>query len=248
MGLTPELLRELDLPQFEDSETARRYLESQAWPDGTVCAHCGEMERIKELGGYSTRPGCYLCGKCRNVTTITVKTCFHRTRVPLHRWLQVTAAVEKVPCTIEEIVGAIGVTYTTARRMRLMIRPDIKFGGRTSGPRLSLCYPFMPAVSKPRPEHELLMMINEAVPRGIPEDRRADICQELALAILIGDVETANLEKAWQAMFKKVYKMHPADFGPISLDAPIPGTDDLRLLDILSEEDGLWSRPELVRW
>lgn len=242
MGLTPELLRELDLPQFEDAETARRYLEGQAWPEGPVCAHCGEQERVTELRGYSTRPGCYVCNACRGQFTITVKTVFHRTRVPLHQWLQVTAAVEKVPCTINEIGDAIGVSYLTARRMRKIIRPDIRFGGMTSGRRTALCYPFMPETAKPRSDHELLRLINDAVPRSIPEDRRADICQELAIAVLIGDADAANLSTAWRPLFHKVYAQHPTIYGPLSLDAPIPGTEDLRLIDTISNEDSLWSK------
>lgn len=240
MGLTPELLRELDLPQFEDAETARRYLEGQAWPDGPVCAHCGGQDRIKELGGYSTRPGCYFCATCRGMTTITVKTVFHRTRVPLHQWLQVTAAIEKVPCTINEIGDAIGVTYLTARRMRKIIRPDIGFGGRASGRRQALCYPFMPETKARRPEHELLRLINDAVPHDIPEDRRADICQELAIAVLIGDADAANLATAWKPLFHKVYAQHPTIYAPLSLDAAISGTENLRLIDTLSTEDSIW--------
>jgi transposase-like protein len=242
MGLTPELLRELDLPQFEDAETARRYLESQSWPEGPVCAHCGEQERVTELKGYSTRPGCYVCRKCRGQFTVTVKTVFHRTHVPLHKWLQVTAAVEKMHCCIEEIGAAIDVSYRTAWRMRRIIRPDIKYGGRATGRRQALCYPFLPETSKPLPEHELLRLINEAVPRGIPEDRRADICQELAIAVLIGEVETPDLATSWQPMFHKVYAQHPTLYAPLSLDAPIPGTEDLRLIDTLSTEDSIWNK------
>lgn len=238
--LTPELLRELDLPQFEDAETARRYLEEQAWPDGPVCAHCGKQERTYELKGRTTRPGLYSCGDCRSHFTVTVKTVFHATKIPLHQWLQVTAAVETMPCTIREIGDAIGVTYVTAFKMRKKIRPDLKYGGRSNGRREGLCYPFLP--QKVLPQHELLRLINDAVPREIPEDRRADICQELALAILIGDVETTKLATSWQQMFHKVYKMHPTVWAPLSLDAPIPGTDDLRLIDTLSTEDSIWNK------
>jgi transposase-like protein len=241
MGLTPELLRELDLPQFEDAETARRYIEGQAWPDGPVCAHCGKQERVYALKGRSTRPGLYSCGDCRSHFTVTVKTTFHRTHVPLHKWLQVTAALEKTPAAVREIGDAIGVTYVTAWKMRQKIRPDIKYG-KSTGRRQALCYPFIPALNTPRPEHELLMAINAAVPHDIPEDRRADICQELAIAILIGDVDAGSLATAWQPVFHKIYKMHPTLYAPLSLDAPIPGTDDLRLIDTLSTEDSIWNR------
>lgn len=239
MGLTPELIRSLDLPQFEDAETARRYLEGQAWPEGPVCAHCGS-QRNYDLRKY--RAGLYSCADCRGQFTVTVKTVFHKTKIPLHRWLQVTAAVEKVPCTLDEIADAIDVTYKTAWRMRRLIRPDIKYAGKATGRRQSLCYPFLPATKRQIPEHELLRLISEAVPHNIPHDRRADICQELAVAILIGDIEVGDLQTAWMTMFHKVYKLHPTIHGPLSLDAPIPGTDDLLLIDTISTEDSIWNR------
>lgn len=242
MSLTPELLRSLDLPQFEDSVTARRYLETQAWPEGVVCAQCGSIDRSRLLQGATLDRGLYVCYDCRGSFTVTVGTSFHRTRVPLHQWLQVTAALEKVPCTLHEIADAIDVTFKTAWRMRRIIRPDIKYGGISTGRREALCYPFMPVTKRQLPEHELLRLINEAVPRNIPEDRRADICQELAISVLIGDLDVADLAKSWGGAFKKVYKQHPTTWAPLSLDAPIPGTDNLLLIDTLSNEDSIWNR------
>jgi hypothetical protein len=134
------------------------------------------------------------------------------------------------------------VTGKTAWRMRTIIRPDIKYGGMPKGRRHALCYPFIPATTAKRPDHELLLMINEAVPRTIPEDRRADICQELAVAILIGDEDVANLKTAWMKMFHKVYKLHPTLYAPLSLDAPIPGTDNLLRIETISNEDSIWNR------
>jgi transposase-like protein len=237
MGLTPELLRGLNLPQFEDAETARRYIEDQAWPDGPICAHCGKQERVGALKG---RQGIYWCGDCRTQFSVTVKTVFHRTHVPLHKWLQVTAVLEKTPAIVREIAEAVGVAYKTAWKMRRIIRPDIKYGNVT-GPRSALCYPFISATAAKRPDHELLLMINDAVPRTIPEDRRADICQELAIAILIGDEDVANLKTAWMKMSRKVYALHPTIYAPLSLDAPIPGTDGLLRIETISNEDSIWN-------
>lgn len=239
VGLTPELLRELDLPQFEDAEMARRYLEAQAWPEGPVCVHCGEPDRMYELRGQSTRPGLYSCGGCRGRTTVTMRTVFQNTKLGLHKWLQLTAAVEKRPCTTDELADALGITQVTAWRIRKLVRPDIK-RGKSDGRRQPLCYPFMPQMSRQLPEHELLRLINDAVPREIPEDRRADICQEMAISVLIGDLDVANLAGAWRNASRKVYTMHPTRWGPLSLDAPLPGTDDLRLFDTLAAEPTRW--------
>jgi hypothetical protein len=46
-----------------------------------------------------------------------------------------------------------------------------------------LAYPY---ISTPRPEHADLLAINAIVPKGIPDHMRADICQEIMVAILEG--------------------------------------------------------------
>lgn len=245
VALTCDLLRELDLPQFEDAESARLYIEEQAWPDGPVCPFCNSVDRSYKINGARTRPGLYSCADCRaggtcGHYTVTVKTAFHGTKVPLHHWLQVTAAVERTPATCKEIGDGIGVTYKTAWRMRSLIRPDLLRKNKL-GRRDQFLYPFL-TTYRQTPEHEMLRAISSAVPREIPEDRRADICQELALAILIGEAETANLDTAWRDQFKKVYKMHPTLYAPDSLDVLMPGTDDLLRIDTISEDDPIWDR------
>lgn len=238
--LTPELLVSIDLPQFEDAETARRYLEDQSWPEAPVCIYCGDYYHT---GAIKTRPGVYQCFRCRKQFTVTVGTVFHATKLPLHKWLQATAILTTTPCTHREMEDALGIARRTSIRLRRIIRPDIvRYSRPSAGP--LLLYPFLPAESKrrPRPEHEMLKAVSAAVPHNIPHDRRADICQELVLALLTGDIEISDLPTAVWKMFHKVYKLHPTIHGPISLDAPIPGTDDLRLIDCISNEDSIWNR------
>jgi transposase-like protein len=217
---------------------ARRYIESQAWPEAPVCAHCGEFERTHEI---KTRPGIFQCFDCRSQFTVTVGTVFHGTKLPLHKWLLATAALDRTPCTTHELGDALGIQQKTAWRIRSVIRPDIR-RGKSSAPREMRCYPFLPPAPVSRPEHEMLRAVSEAVPHNIPHDRRADICQELVLALLIGDIEISDLPVAVWKMFHKVYALHPTTYGPLSLDAPIPGTDGLLLIDTLSTEDSIWNR------
>lgn len=245
MGLTPDLLLELDIPQFEDAETARRWLEEQAWPEGPVCPHCSSVNRSYKINGALTREGLYSCADCRNRGTaghytVTVKTAFHGTKVPLHQWLIVTAALEKTPATMREISCAIGVTGKTAWRMRSIIRPDLLRANRGSS-RSQFVYPFL-TTYRETPEHEMLRAISAAVPHEIPHDRRADICQELAVAMLIGEADVKTLQTDWMKMFHKVYKLHPTQYADLSLDAPMPGTDDLYRIDTISEDHNIWDR------
>jgi len=67
---------------FPDQETARLYMEDRRWPDGVVCPHCGEKERI-----YSRGEGYYKCNADLKVFTVRTNTVFERSKVGLHKWL-----------------------------------------------------------------------------------------------------------------------------------------------------------------
>ena len=72
---------------FGTDDAAREYLEAVRWPDGPVCAHCGETEKVKRLEGKSHRPGLYQCYACNGQFTVTVGTIFEKSKVPLGKWL-----------------------------------------------------------------------------------------------------------------------------------------------------------------
>lgn len=58
-------------------------------------------------------------------------------------------------------------------------------------PKVKLAYPY---IQKPRPEHADLMAINALVPGGMPEHMRADICQEIMVAIMEGRTSIEDLK------------------------------------------------------
>jgi hypothetical protein len=91
-----------------------------------------------------------------------------------------------------------------------------------------LVYPFL--IHEPRQEHELLNLVNGAVPKSLPEQVRADICQDLIVAILSGEMEKIELQGNVKEYTRKVFKMFPTKYGPLSLDAPPPWADDGRTL------------------
>jgi len=68
------------------------------------------------------------------------------------------------------------------------------------------------------------MSVNAVVPKRIPNDARADICQELLLAILDGDLKLEDLIKAVKPAVQKRLEMFSRF--KTSLDQPIFGTDD----------------------
>jgi transposase-like protein len=78
-------------PRFQDEEAAFAFVESKLWPNGPVCAHCGNADanRISKLQGKSTRLGLYTCKECKRQFTVRQGTIFESSHLPLHMWLQV---------------------------------------------------------------------------------------------------------------------------------------------------------------
>jgi len=81
----------LNAPHFQTEEAAFAYVEAALWPNGPVCPHCGEKDKVGRLAGKSTRPGlhkCYAKG-CRKPFTVRMGTIFESSHLALHLWLQV---------------------------------------------------------------------------------------------------------------------------------------------------------------
>jgi transposase-like protein len=79
---------ELSAPHFHIEAEAFAHVEAKLWPNGPVCHHCGEMNRIGKLKGAATRPGLYKCYACRKQFTVRMGTIFESSHVPMHIWLQ----------------------------------------------------------------------------------------------------------------------------------------------------------------
>jgi transposase-like protein len=76
-------------PCYHDDEAARIQLETIRWPDGPYCPYCGSFDRVKPT---TTPPkakggGWHHCQVCRRKFTVRVGSIFHRSHVPLHKWL-----------------------------------------------------------------------------------------------------------------------------------------------------------------
>ena len=89
----------LNKPHFHDEEAAFARLEALLWPNGPVCPHCGNSERIYDLKGVRSKPskknpegvvrhGLKKCGKCKKQFTVRVGTVFESSHIPLHKWFQ----------------------------------------------------------------------------------------------------------------------------------------------------------------
>lgn len=88
-------------------------------------------------------------------------------------------------------------------------------------------------------QNEIYAAINRAVPLRLPAHVRDDVLGEMVLAVLEGALDLDAVQAKAREYLRR-YDRASERWKLISLDAPIAGTDDLRLIDTLSTEEGLW--------
>lgn len=121
-----------------------------------------------------------------------------------------------------------------ARTTRRSYRVDPNYVPKSKIPVVPNFWPF--AVRQAPTEQEMLTAIDRAT-RGIPEQWRQDVCQDLVVAILSGETTLDNLRDAIPKHVSNVFKMHPIKYGPASLDACLDGINgrgSRTLADILA--------------
>ncbi|MGD0232267.1 MAG: IS1595 family transposase, partial [Syntrophorhabdales bacterium] len=131
----------LSSKRFQDEQAAYDFIESQLWPEGPVCPHCGEKTRIGQLKGKTTRRGLYKCYACRKPFTVTMGNIFEDSHVPMHQWLQAIYLMcsSKKGISSNQLHRTLGVTLKTAWFMTHRIRhamnqePNGPFGGIVEG-------------------------------------------------------------------------------------------------------------------
>ena len=114
----------LNAPHFHDEQAAIRFVEARVWPKGAVCPHCFGSERVKLMGGKSTRIGTYKCYECRKPFTVKIGTIFEDSHIDMHLWLQsiFLIAASKKGISSNQLHRVLGVTLKTAWFMSHRIR------------------------------------------------------------------------------------------------------------------------------
>jgi transposase-like protein len=120
-------------PIFNDETAAREWLEARVWPEGPTCPHCGNADRgkIRGLQGKAHRPGLYQCAECREQFTVTVKTVFERSKIPLTKWLAALFLMmaSKKGVSAHQVHRMLGVSYKSTWFMMHRLREAMRSGG-----------------------------------------------------------------------------------------------------------------------
>jgi transposase-like protein len=116
-------------PIFSDEAKARAWLESQVWPDGPTCPHCGS-DSVTVLHGKAHRAGLHQCNDCRQQFTVTVGTVFERSKIPLTKWLMAVylMSASKKGISTKQMSRKLALPYKTAWFMTHRIREAMREG------------------------------------------------------------------------------------------------------------------------
>ena len=120
----------LSAPHFNNEDAAFAYVEARLWPNGPVCTHCGETERVGRMGGNATRKGLHKCYKCRKQFTVRQGTIFESSHLPLNVWLQAIflIAASKKGISSHQLHRMLGITLKTAWFLSHRIREAMRSG------------------------------------------------------------------------------------------------------------------------
>jgi transposase-like protein len=123
----------LDNPIFTDEAKAREWLEARVWPQGPVCPHCGVTgdDHVTKLESGSHRPGLHQCNECREQFTVTVKTVFERSKIPLTKWLAALflMTASKKGVSAHQAHRMLGISYKSTWFMMHRLREAMRTGG-----------------------------------------------------------------------------------------------------------------------
>lgn len=124
-------------PVYSNEDLAREHLEALHWPNGPVCPHCRENERITKLTSKTARAGLHMCNACRKQFTVTVGTIMEDSKIALTKWLMAYALINgsKKGISAHQLHRSLGITYKSAWFLAHRIRETMKDeGGPLGGP------------------------------------------------------------------------------------------------------------------
>ena len=114
---------------FQNEEAALEWTEARVWPNGAVCPFCSATgERVRKLGGKTTRAGLHKCYSCRKPFTVKVKTIMEASHIPAQVWLQAMHLIcsSKKGISSNQLHRTLGITLKSAwflgHRIRLAIK------------------------------------------------------------------------------------------------------------------------------
>ena len=106
--------------QFPTQESCIKHLESIRWPNGPICPYC----KSKSNRHFDGRHHCY---NCKTSFSVTVRTIFHQTHLPLQKWFLALSLIlnAKKGISALQLSRDLEVNKNTAWRISMQIRKAI---------------------------------------------------------------------------------------------------------------------------
>lgn len=101
--------------RFPNQASCIKYLEEIRWNGKPICPYCSSSNIYKN-NRFQQK---FYCGKCRNCFSVTVKSIFHDTKIPLQKWFLAIILFlnAKKGISAKQIQRYLNISYPTAWRM-----------------------------------------------------------------------------------------------------------------------------------
>lgn len=87
---------------------------------------------------------------------------------------------------------------------------------------LTESYPFIPESGRVKSDGlSMVLLVNGMVPRGLPEQLRGDVCQELIASVLLGEFTETEIPLHVKSIIARVRHQQEGHYMAISLDQPM---------------------------
>lgn len=94
-----------------------------------------------------------------------------------------------------------------------------------------ICWPYLRNLD--HPEYRLIRLVNDALPRSLPDHIRADVGQEILAEVIAGSLSENDLGTYAKLFIKRIWNQQQSRFREISLDAFI-GNQDRKLEELIA--------------
>lgn len=218
-------------PYFHDEAAAYQHLEAVLWANGSVCPHCGSLEKPYVLEGVTSRPkkdgkpgklryGLKKCVDCGKQFTVTVGTVFESAHIPLHKMLQAVylMCASKKGISAHQLHRTLEITYKSAWFLAHRIREAMRSGdlGPMGGPGQTVeidetFFGRLPDVPKPGGGHAHMNTVLSLVNRTTGEARsfhveNATVAQLIPIVMKNIHTESAIISDTGTAYRKRLKK------------------------------------------
>jgi transposase-like protein len=99
------------IKDFADENKCRAYLERLRWPEGPQCLECGSRKVYRIL-----KRNQFVCDDCSHQFSVTAKTIFHDTHLPLWKWFLATYLLceSRKGMSANQMKRQLAISYKTA--------------------------------------------------------------------------------------------------------------------------------------